>query len=66
LAPSPAGEGWGEEDKINYLNLPSSYNPFDMLQGRLLPLGRKCRILCRKQPLQREALIFSSKLPCQL
>jgi hypothetical protein len=22
--PSPAGEGWGEENKINYLNSPSS------------------------------------------
>jgi hypothetical protein len=24
LAPSPAGEGWGEENKINYLYPPSS------------------------------------------
>ena len=24
LAPSPAGEGWGEEIKINYLPFPSS------------------------------------------
>jgi hypothetical protein len=43
LAPSPAGEGWGEENKIMYLYPP---------HPNLLPQGRRsgyaCRYLCKE------------------
>jgi hypothetical protein len=42
-APSPAGEGWGEENKNKESALfdPPHPSPFETAQGMLLPLGEE-------------------------
>ncbi|MDO9046113.1 MAG: hypothetical protein Q7U66_00055, partial [Methylobacter sp.] len=47
LAPSPVGEGWGEENKNNYLYPP---------HPNLLPQGRRLGYLCRYLSPQGEGL----------
>jgi len=49
LTPSPAGEGWGEENKNNHLYPP---------HPNLLPQGRRGRYLCRYLCLIVEVSIF--------